>query len=263
MVGGPGAGCDRRRSMQFQAEPQLPSSGPRTRVPRLGLLLLWPDPIHGSPLRGPLEGSRSILCWTLVVRCDRRRVKGPRTAGHDAWCEGGEATSSFSAAGMPERTLDTMDADGQHVAGRLRSRPATPSAPSAQLPLAQVPQKLRRLVQHAYQSKRLTDLPARQACRLRGRDSSVGCRDRVAMWIGRRKAQKRVDAVDQQIADRVLHVLGFVMHFVPGEAERVDEKQFDQPVTSQNPQRQIAAPTRSIAHLRTACRPPDRCRSAS
>ena len=35
-------------------------SGPRTRVPRLGLLRLRPDPVHGSPSQGPLLDSKRI-----------------------------------------------------------------------------------------------------------------------------------------------------------------------------------------------------------
>ena len=41
-------------------------------------------------------------------------------------------------------------------------------------------------------------------------------------------AQKGVDPVDQPVADRVLHVLGFFVHFVPGEIERLHQEQLDQ-----------------------------------
>ncbi len=51
-----------------------PTSGPRTRVPRLGLLRLRPDPVHGSPSRGPLLSRR--VRGTSVVRLRLARVKG-------------------------------------------------------------------------------------------------------------------------------------------------------------------------------------------
>ena len=54
-------------------------------------------------------------------------------------------------------------------------------------------------------------------------------------------AQVGVDAVDQRIAHRVLHVLGFFVDFVPGEVERLAQELLDQPVPPQHAQRQRPA----------------------
>lgn len=54
----------------------LPPSGSRTRVPRLGLLRLRPDPVHGSPSREPLDGSSERMDEGLVVRLWHLAVKG-------------------------------------------------------------------------------------------------------------------------------------------------------------------------------------------
>lgn len=53
----------------------LAISDPRTGVPRLGLLRLRPDPIHGSPLRGPLI-DRSPARQTRFYPLPDARVKG-------------------------------------------------------------------------------------------------------------------------------------------------------------------------------------------
>ena len=45
-------------------------------------------------------------------------------------------------------------------------------------------------------------------------------------------------SVDQPVADRVFHVLGFFVHFVPGQVQRLDQKQLDQPMPAHDPQRQ-------------------------
>jgi hypothetical protein len=62
--------CGQDRSIQG-----LSRRGPRTRVPRLGLLRLRPDPVHGSPSRGPLLNSSS------GCKVSRRSRKGSRNTG--------------------------------------------------------------------------------------------------------------------------------------------------------------------------------------
>ena len=42
--------------------------------------------------------------------------------------------------------------------------------------------------------------------------------------------KEHIDPVHQQIAHGVLHVLGFLVNLIPVEIERLDEKQFDQPM---------------------------------
>lgn len=60
----------------------MPPDGPRTRVPRLGLLLLRPDPVHGSPLRGPSDGSvresnaGEQFARPFIVKLKYQSVKG-------------------------------------------------------------------------------------------------------------------------------------------------------------------------------------------
>ena len=70
---------------------------------------------------------------------------------------------------------------------------------------------------------------------------AVGLGNRVAVRIGRRIAEEGVDPVDQQVADRVLHVLGFFVNLVPGQVERADQEQLDQPVAAEHAQGQHAA----------------------
>ena len=59
------------------------------------------------------------------------------------------------------------------------------------------------------------------------------------MRVGFRIVEELFDAIDQMIADRVLHVLGFFMDFVPGELKRLCKKQLDQSMSPQDTQRQI------------------------
>ena len=54
-------------------------------------------------------------------------------------------------------------------------------------------------------------------------------------------AQECIDAVDQPVADRVFHVLGFFVHFVPGQIQRLDQKQLDEPMAAHDPQGQCIA----------------------
>ena len=53
--------------------------------------------------------------------------------------------------------------------------------------------------------------------------------------------EKRIDAVDEQIAHRMLHVLGLIVHFVPAHVERPQQEKFDEPVTADHAERQHAA----------------------
>ena len=64
-----------------RANHDLAESDPCTRVPRLGLLRLRPDPVHGSPSQGPLTDKSHPLDTRIVVRRRPSRVKrGPAFA---------------------------------------------------------------------------------------------------------------------------------------------------------------------------------------
>ncbi len=67
----------------LQDEGGLPTRGSRTRVPRLGLLRLRPDPVHGSPSREPLVDRIAfdppLRCTSWIAR-SQRDVPAPRTA---------------------------------------------------------------------------------------------------------------------------------------------------------------------------------------
>ena len=61
------------------------------------------------------------------------------------------------------------------------------------------------------------------------------------MRINIRVSQKGVDAVDEQIAHGVFHVLRFVVHLIPCHFEGAQEKQLDQPMPPNHPQGEHAA----------------------
>src|SRR5207244_13389652 len=61
----------------------LPKRGPRTRVPRLWLLRLRPDQVHGSPSRGPLPGSGSSEVQLYAKGGDSSNT--PRWQGFDSF----------------------------------------------------------------------------------------------------------------------------------------------------------------------------------
>ena len=58
----PSREADVRTAELTRATPRThePASDPRTRVHRLGLLRLRPDPVHGSPSQGPLAARRVV-----------------------------------------------------------------------------------------------------------------------------------------------------------------------------------------------------------
>ena len=86
-----------------QDELALPTRGSRTRVPRLGLLRLRPDPVHGFPSREPLVDR---IVFDPPQRCTpsiiRRQRGGVLSSPHDESSGGiggfpGVETKSFSA----------------------------------------------------------------------------------------------------------------------------------------------------------------------
>ena len=66
------------------------------------------------------------------------------------------------------------------------------------------------------------------------------------MRIGSRIAQIFIDPIDEQIADRVLHVLGLFVHFVPSQIERAHQKQLNQPMPPHDSQRQRSSGRRQF-----------------
>ena len=50
------------------------------------------------------------------------------------------------------------------------------------------------------------------------------------MGIHVRKSKERINAINQQITYRVLHVFGFVVDLIPRKSERAHKKKFDQTV---------------------------------
>ena len=57
-----------------------------------------------------------------------------------------------------------------------------------------------------------------------------GLRNRVAVRIPPRMPQRRVDPVDQQVADRVLQRFGLVVHLIPAHPGGLHQEGLDQPV---------------------------------
>ena len=74
-------------------------------------------------------------------------------------------------------------------------------------------------------------------------DGTVG-RDWIAVGIGIGITQIRIDPIHEQIAHRVFHVLGLVVDFVPGQVERPNEEQLNQPMAPHHAQGQRIASRR-------------------
>jgi hypothetical protein len=91
----------------------------------------------------------------------------------------------------------------------------------------EISQEFRRLIEHPLNAKALTNIQFRQANRLRCGERAVCLGNGVAMRIAGGVIQKSIDPIDQQVADCVLHVLGFFVHFVPGQLQRLREEQLD------------------------------------
>ena len=71
--------------------------------------------------------------------------------------------------------------------------------------------------------------------------SEPSARDRVAVRVHRRMAEVGVDPVDQPLGGGVLHVLGFLVHLVPGHLQRLGQEQLEQAVPADDLQRQPLA----------------------
>ena len=78
-------------------------------------------------------------------------------------------------------------------------------------------------------------IPLRQTMAVRGRHGSVVPRNRIAVRVAVRIFEGGIDAVDQQVADRVFHILGLFVDLVPGQVECFDQEQLDQEVPPENP----------------------------
>jgi len=70
----------------------------------------------------------------------------------------------------------------------------------------------------------------REAAGIQRGDGTVRGRDGIPMRVALRVAQELVEPSDEEIGDRVLHVLGLVVDLVPGVAEGVHQERLDEPV---------------------------------
>src|SRR5690606_15441592 len=191
---------------------------------RFSFLALRRSPSRRAPLPCRRAGSVRTTCSS------RRLVFGVVDGGNNELLGG-----FLGQRGFPLANADMHRAGGRPAAGK-RSFSA-----ERQAAVAQVTQEFGGLIENAHEPEGPARFPVRERPTARMPHRPVARGNRVAMRIDRREAKIFVNAVDQQIADGMFHVLRFVVDFVPRQVERPDEEQFDQAMPAQDAQSQQSA----------------------
>ena len=148
------------------------------------------------------------------------------------------ATCTLSAASSPRATARPPTRTTIAPASRRFSATVAGRA-EVEAAIRQVAQEGRVLIEHSGDPEGVAGVQAAERPAAGRLKRAVGPGDRVAVRVDRRVAEEGVDPVDQVLRDGVLHVLGLLVDRVPGHLQGLRQEEFQQPMPTEDPKRQL------------------------